>query len=173
MAIIATPGASDANSYVTLAEANAYHDVRLHNALWTAADDPTKEKALIWSTETLDANMNWKERRSEQTQALQWPRQGVHDRDGFLIDSDVVPVQVKKAQSVLAFLSIKSDVTLNADSKSPGASKVKVSSLSVDLDLKNLPGILSAAVVSLVQHLGTFSGVGANQVSKTVTLVRS
>ena len=44
--IIATPGASNANSYVTLANAETFFESRLHKTDWTDATDANKNIAL-------------------------------------------------------------------------------------------------------------------------------
>lgn len=44
----------------------------------------------------------WKGTRIGTTQALDWPRVGVYDDEGFLLDSDAVPTRVKNALYVLA-----------------------------------------------------------------------
>ena len=54
----ATPGSSTANSYITLADAEAYlADERLEAApaAWTEASDDTKSKALISATRVINA----------------------------------------------------------------------------------------------------------------------
>jgi len=74
--IVATPGASDANSFATLEEADAYLDLRLHADAWVGTED--KKRALITATRELDA-MTYQGSRLTDTQALSWPRRGVPD----------------------------------------------------------------------------------------------
>jgi len=50
---IIVPPTQDANSFTTLAEANDYHDNRLHNSEWGLASDPDKETGLIMATRLL------------------------------------------------------------------------------------------------------------------------
>lgn len=160
MTIIVTPGGSDSNSYATLAEANAYHSTRLHNSAWTNANDTTKEAALLWATRTLDSNMCWKGRKATEEQALDWPRYAVYDKDGYYIDSDVIPQQVKDAQSELAFLLIEKDRIVANECPTPGVDSLKVGSLSFSFNDKKRTNALSNSVVSLVQEFGDFCGAG-------------
>jgi hypothetical protein len=160
MTLIVTPGGADSNSYATLVEADAYHDTRLHNSEWTGATDSVKEAALIWATRTLDANFYWDGRKSTETQALDWPRSGVTDSDGYSIDSDIVPIQVKYAESELAFLLIKNDRTLAVDPNQDGVKELKINGIMLKFEIAPMQAALAASVVTLVQEFGKFIGAG-------------
>ena len=169
MALIVTPGASNANSYATLIEADAYHDTRLHNAEWTAAGDATKEAALIWATRELDANFCWYGRKATEEQSLDWPRYGMYDKDGYSIDSDIVPDQVKNAEAELAFMLIKDDRTTAADPEC-GVKSAKIDTLSVEFDKTDRQNALPDSAVALIQEFGYQCGVGlANGSSISLT----
>lgn len=159
MTIIVTPGGSDSNSYATLAEANAYHETRLHNAAWTDASDATKEAALLWATRELDSNMCWNGIRATEEQALDWPQYGQSDKDGYYIDSDIVPDQVKNAQSELAFLLIEEDRTV-ADDPCCGAQEAKAGTLSIKFDKTDRKGTISDSTLALIQEFGHACGAG-------------
>lgn len=102
MAIEATPGHASANSYVTVAETDAYFAARLISA-WGALSSPVKEAALISSTDYIDATYEtqFKGLRASSTQALAWPREGV-TVDGVEILPTVIPTRLKSAQMQLA-----------------------------------------------------------------------
>lgn len=117
MALTVTPGASNADSYATLAEADAYFTAR-GIATWTGTD-AVKEQALRRATAYLDNQYRgrWVGIRTNETQSLAWPRMGdvsLHvrdsltysllDIDGFEIPSDSVPTQIKHAQIEAALL---------------------------------------------------------------------
>lgn len=53
--IIATPGASDANSYVTLAEAETISEGFVNRSTWDAATNETKNSALVQATNDIDS----------------------------------------------------------------------------------------------------------------------
>lgn len=111
--IIATAGSATANSYITLAEADAYLEARSNVSLWDAASDATKNIALVESQRWLTV-LGWLGLRSDTVQALAWPRQNVTDPDDpnyNYFDSDEVPQRVKDAQSELALEFIKAGAT--------------------------------------------------------------
>lgn len=75
MALVATVGAADANSYVDVAEANAYFAAGVHlgSATWAGLTNDNKSAALITATRQLDRLRFWGCKYSE-LQALQFPR---------------------------------------------------------------------------------------------------
>ena len=111
MALIATLGASDANSYVTLAEAEIYFADRMHASAWAALTDEVKSALLISSSRMLDWHIKWKGSKTAQTQSMSWPRTGAIRSDGTEIDSDALPQEVKTAVYEQAFSNIVSDRT--------------------------------------------------------------
>lgn len=102
MAIEATPGHAAANSYVTVAETDAYFLAR-DVAAWAALTGAQKEASLISATDYLDATYEtqFKGLRASSTQALAWPREGV-TVDGVEIEPTVIPTRLKHAQMQLA-----------------------------------------------------------------------
>lgn len=117
MTLVATPGAANADSYVTLNEANAYFTARGVTA-WTGIDGD-KENALRRATSYLENayRERWRGLRAAQTQSLAWPRVDgernpwrqswtypLVDADGFQIAVDAVPQQVKDATCEAALL---------------------------------------------------------------------
>ena len=93
-----------ANSYQTLQEADNYFATRLYADVWSAASSSIKEQALIWAARILDTNIEWDGVRQTETQALEWPRMNVTDRNRWIIRINVIPKQVKWAQAELAQL---------------------------------------------------------------------
>jgi len=74
----------------------------------------SRELALIQATSYLDQNYKgrWLERRTDLDQALDWPRAFVDDLDGYRIDSNVVPKQVKDACAYVAGLILQGEELL-------------------------------------------------------------
>jgi hypothetical protein len=91
-------GLSNADSYVTLAEADAYALARN----WTDwnGSNQHKEAALITATAYIDASYRFKGELLVLTQALAFPRTGVTDQEGRPLTG--VPVNVKSATIELA-----------------------------------------------------------------------
>lgn len=111
MAIIIETGAGlpDAESYVSVDAADAYHASRMNTA-WAALDTPTKEGLLRDATEYMVGayRQRWKGQRTSQTQALDWPRYNVRLSDvGFgryaaYVPPNTVPIEVQNACAKLA-----------------------------------------------------------------------
>lgn len=101
LTIVATAKSSTANSYVTLAEAEAYMVGRLAVTNWDAATDDEKNRSLKMATDELE-KYEYKGIRTTQAQRLQWPRYDVLDRDGWAYDQDTVPRPIKEATYELA-----------------------------------------------------------------------
>lgn len=107
MTIITTPPAT-ANSYATLAQADAYHAGRATVA-W-AGDDAAKEAALIRATQWLDGRYRAQfpgTRLNGRAQALEWPRYGVTDMAGDAVESDTVPQEITDAVCEAAVHELK------------------------------------------------------------------
>lgn len=75
-------GKADANSYATVADANAYYDGHLYATAWTAATDDQKAVALVMATRLIDAEYQFNGTRTSPAQSLQWPRARCPDPDG-------------------------------------------------------------------------------------------
>lgn len=71
--IVATAGAADANSFVTIAEADSYFAARFGSAAWDALSPGDKEKALLHSGRDLQS-ARYKGQKKTSTQALHFPR---------------------------------------------------------------------------------------------------
>ncbi len=100
MALVAEDGTgrADAESYATVAEATARH-AAFGNTAWAAiATDALKEAALRNATlhMTQSYRTRWQGMRVNQIQGLDWPRVSVVV-DGYSVDSDIVPADVKDA----------------------------------------------------------------------------
>ena len=117
--IDATAGGANANSYITLSEANTFVEAMISStdvSKWTTGTDDTRNRALAAAAQRLDRE-RFLGARATDTQALQWPRTGVRKpdtyvntystgfpfriSDDYFTDSEI-PDQVKRAQVVLA-----------------------------------------------------------------------
>ena len=119
ISIVATAGATNANSYLTLADAQAIIDGLVEDAdvlAWAAGSTDSRNRALYTATQRLDRE-RYLGARATDTQALQWPRTGVRKPDTYIntyavgfpfrISTDYftdteIPTQIKYAQTILA-----------------------------------------------------------------------
>lgn len=127
--IDANPGETTSNSYVTLAEANAIMNARLHTDAWLDLPDQKKIASLIWATNTIDT-FHFIGRRGTQNQALLWPRTGVCDPDGYTVDPLVIPQFLKLATVEQAFSLAQTDRTV--ENTEGNYKKLKIDTLEIE-----------------------------------------
>lgn len=165
----ATAGATDANSYLTVAEADVFADERLQSSAWTGeTDTDVKERALIQATRRIDL-LTFEGEKADSDQALKWPRLDVIDDNGDEYDSDAVPDLVKRA----AFEGALWLLNQNADSTDPmaptglgGFNRAKVGPLEVEPRHGRRGGELPDHVVRMLRPVRRSMGL-------TTELVRS
>jgi len=145
-------GLANANSYVTLDDADLYHEMRLHVATWTAASDDTKEAALMWATRLLDNLIDWSGYKTSETQALRWPRSFTYDLDGYLIESSIIPDFLKSATAEYARNLIDEDPT--GDNDLAGFKKLKIDVLEIEVDKWSETGSIPLSVWNMVKQYG-------------------
>lgn len=104
MAIVVTPGASNAVAYDTAANADAYFLAR-NITTWTGTD-ADKEAALIRGTDYLENRYRgqWIGLRATEDQSLAWPRIDAVDEDGYSYESTEIPTDLKYANFEAALL---------------------------------------------------------------------
>lgn len=168
--IDATVGGANSNSYVTEAEADAYWDANFHNDTWTALSSADKQTLCIMATRTLDDWIDWIGQKSDDDQALRWPRYGVVDRDGYTIDSDVLPQFLKNATSELANHLYTYNPSSSPDTQ--GFSRIKVDVLELVIDKADRDGetVIPDSVLAMVEYYGQVRERGG---PSTVSLVRA
>ena len=81
-------GLATATSYIDRAAATTYHRLR-GNDLWADADVNDQCVALIRATQYLDTRWIWLDTILVETQALQFPRYDLENRDGYDVGSSV------------------------------------------------------------------------------------
>lgn len=161
LVIVETPGASNANSYVSAAEADTYFAARPGSTAWTGeADADTKAAALIYATVRIDEEQ-FKGRSTKplpdratsgDTQALEWPRAGVSDGEGWYYDQDTVPVCVKRATMEVALAMLAGGFDLE-DTGLEGFDEVVVGPLKVTPRHARKAGALPASARRELRHV--------------------
>ena len=162
--IVATAGATNANSYCTLVESNTYHDTHLYATTWTDGEDDNKIIALIWATRLLDEQYDWVGQKVSSDQALRWPRADVTDRDGWAVDSATIPQFLKNATAELARQLMTSDRFGTRDSAQAGIKSVQAGSVAVEFDSLDRIEVFPEAVESMVSFYTTGSQLGGIEV---------
>lgn len=118
MAIVVEDGTgkSDAETLISVADADAYFAAR-GNTIWAAiATDAEKEQLLRKASDYILGTYGprWAGIRLLSTQALDWPRVGVV-ADGWLVNSDEVPNLVANASAELALQANSGDLLVNTE----------------------------------------------------------
>lgn len=152
--LVATAGASNANTYITLADADTYHDSHSYATTWTSATDDQQKVALVWATRLLDAHYQWVGTIASDTQSLRWPRAATYDRDGRLLANDEIPEAIEFATAELARHLLASDRTA-PEGVGRAEKRMKVGGLEVEYfnatSTKAYP--VPDAVYDLIRHL--------------------
>lgn len=129
--VIATAGASNSNSYLTVAGADAMADDCLGTLAWSTASTDNRGRALIMATRYLD-QLTWIGSRASSTQALAWPRTEAACGE-WSIKDDEIPAPIKQATFDLAEALLSSPALLSGR----GAGNAEL-----------IPGIPNASLVS-------------------------
>ena len=169
MALDATLGGASANSYVTVAEADAYFATSFGRTAWGSASAANKEIVLIESTRLLDLLVSWKGYVKSDTQALRWPRTHVPNIDGRYISDSIVPKDVKNAVFELAY-SLLSNGGFQASENE--LAKVKVGPVSIDFSDTVKSNGLPKMVRDMIARWGEYAVTSSNSVH-TVGLLRT
>ncbi len=173
-ALNTTPGHASANSYVTLAEASTYVDDNVvssdNRTTWTSASDDDRTRALTFATTLLDKSVEWDGCKATEEQALQWPREGVLDDNGFSVDETIIPLAVKKAQTETALWLLQNGGEIPQLASSQFDS-LKVGAITLDFNEKagvRAQKILPEYIGYLLIGLGIVKQVGGLQVAKLI-----
>ena len=172
MALVTTPSADNADSYATLADANAYF-ASIGETKWTGSD-AVKENALRRATNYLDNQYRgkWRGVRTLASQALAWPRAGVVDGDGFDLPLGEIPVQVQRATmeaALLVITGVKLEPVLDRGGAIKSVSK-RVGALGKEIVYQDGAPVMTriVAIEGLLRDIVT-SSPGASSGSLSVT----
>lgn len=134
--IDSTVGGVDANSYVTVVEADAYFDTRLNATAWSGSTTDVKTRALIQACthlETLEWDPEMVGWPTSTTQKLRFPAIGVMKRHHLAFyGENEIPDFVKLLQFEQALFELRSDRT--ADPAGRGLLRVKADVLEAEFD---------------------------------------
>ncbi|QLB44473.1 DnaT-like ssDNA-binding protein [Mannheimia pernigra] len=107
-------------SYLTLEQANAYHDIRMSREAWNALSDQEKQQRLVSASDFLDFNYRFSGEKAEPAQEREFPRKG--------FEAVGIP---KAVQFAVCELALQENLTENQEAK---MSSVRVGPVSVNYD---------------------------------------
>ncbi|MFH1981041.1 MAG: DnaT-like ssDNA-binding protein [Pseudomonadota bacterium] len=152
-------GLATANSYCTLAEAEAYHASRPYNTAWSSvtgdAADATKEAALMWATRLIDMNFEWEGERAAAAQALSWPRcDAINWNDPFqsYFSPAELPSFLKPAIAELAMWVLASD--RNAENAATGIDEMVLGPLEFKFNSRDQRPVIPVIVQQMLSMFG-------------------
>jgi len=121
-------GIADANTYQTLAGANAYHEASVTAAQWQAKTEPERNAALVQATRILDTQFRFIGLRTHPTQPLCFPRTGLV-LDGLLVEPQTMPKILLDAQAEIALALLNAGAFQVASPSAGGADVIKAVSV--------------------------------------------
>ena len=127
----ATVGGPLANSYCTIAEADAYWASRVRPDEWVNRAADTKCRTLTQATRLLDDYVDWAGVPATYTQLLAWPRWGLWTVAGNPIQPTVLPDQLKWATAELARVLMVEDPQVPLDIITQGIKSVTAGPVAV------------------------------------------
>ena len=92
------------DSYVTVAEADAYHAIRPSATTWAALSEPEKEQRLVAASDYLDSQYIFNGKKTDENQPREFPRNG----------NTEIPTAIKKSVFELA---LQDSLTSNASAE--------------------------------------------------------
>lgn len=162
-------GLDNAESYISVADADTYFSTMRGNASEYASDwlsddttDAIKEACLRWATRLVDKLVVWDGSKSTTTQKLRWPRSYVLDDEGDPIPGDTIPDDLKwsVAEQARALLV---DAT-RVDDQEVGLSSLEVATIKLVFDKYDRIGALHAQAKSYLTSFGKPMSSGAREV---------
>lgn len=173
-------GVANANTYASRATGDAFADAHLYATNWTSATDARKDAALAMATRLIDQEIQFVGYKSNELQALQWPRTNVPDPDlgeivaghprftaGYYLASNVVPAAVVNAACELAIQLLGQNRT--GDAQGAGIKRVRIEG-AMEVEFEGAPtGVLTRDVIHLLAKYGQPVGAG----SRAVKLART
>lgn len=165
-------GVAGANSYVSIADADAFHEAR-GNSDWTdvsSSPDQGKAAALIRGTAYIDAKYRARfpgSRTNGRDQTLEWPRTDACDAEGEEISSDEIPQEIKDAVCEAALRELSEAGSLMPDVDAGGLEKrIKAGSVEIER-FANGPAAPSFSIIDGILS-GILKGTGSIYTARAV-----
>jgi len=149
-------GSATAESYISVADASTYHTARGNTAWAGLASDTVREQCLRKATDYMRQayRSRWQGYKVNEDQALDWPRYDV-EVEGWGVDSDIVPEEVKRA---CAELALKASAAELAPDLTQGVTSETVGPISVTYDKNSPQRVRYAAIDAMLAPFLTSGG---------------
>lgn len=159
-------GLTNSDSYVSVAEADAYATAR-NLTKWNGSN-ANKEAALISATQFIEATYRFKGSILKLTQSLSWPRTHVWDSDLRTLEG--VPRQIKQATIELAIVALTQPLVASPEVAAIKRKKVKAGSVETETEyavsggsnVDASPSVFAERILSDLIKSGSSSGLGGS-----------
>lgn len=161
----------NANSYVSFADALAYFQ-SVGDTVFTSAASDDQASALVRACYGLGYWLNgrWLGRRASPLQALDWPRCGVQDSDGYWLPNNIVPPKIVRAQCEIAKIELTTPFIQVKVDRDDMQQSVKVGPIDISYR-SNAPSITYwPQIIAMVQD---YALVGIVPINATIGLTDS
>ena len=160
-------GLADANSYAAVADGDAYHEGHLYADAWTAANNASKETALVMATRLIDEFIQFNGVKRSTAQSLQWPRRNCPDPDSKeAVSESVIPPALVNATAELARALLKADRTDDPDGEGLRAMSIE-GALAIEFDKDDRRKVLTLRVQVMLAKFGFFRSGRSGMVTLT------
>lgn len=174
-ALIATPGAANANAYIDVTTADQFHldhpqfGTTAATGLWSGASADQKVQAILWATKLMDRQFIWNGSIVNTIQVLLWPRSGlVQTNDWNVLDNTTIPDLVAFATAEYARQLLMSERLLDSDIQTQGLTSLRVGSLAMTFKQDVIAKQVPDAVVRLIpEQWGYLRGSRARRLMRT------
>lgn len=159
-------GKANAESYISVSDADTYFSARAVPTEWAAATTAEKEGALRYATRWIDDRYAWPGTIHLTTQALAWPRAWAYDREGRDLTAQV-PDRVAEATAEAAVLDLQGSLrTLTLD-RGGAIQSETVGPLSTSY----FPGAAALPSFPFIDQI--LAGIASKRSTQPVVLVRA
>jgi hypothetical protein len=181
--VVATAGASNANSYISVATADDLANLYLGTLEWSSASADNKGRALIMATRYLD-ELSWIGTKASTTQALLWPRLDAACGN-WIFAANEIPQPVKQATFDLADALLNNNTLLSGTGTGsaelipgiPNANLKRARVDVIDVEFASVQQAEAKNALNVVPHLAQVLGClclsKARSAVGTVTVLRS
>lgn len=145
-------GLTTAESYISVAGADAYVGNTFFSGSWLTTSTPDKEKLLKNATRLIDSFYDFKGEKKVAASALRWPRTGVYDNDGVEVSSTSVPNGV--AYSTVEMAIALQNNNFLAENDARGISNIKVDVIEIQFERSEKTWKIPSSVSHYLRGLG-------------------
>lgn len=149
-------GVSGANSYATVANADTFFEGQIYKDQWIRASAAQKAQALGMATSTLDTLVAWDGTKKDKDNALEWPRTGVFEKNGFSVSDTTIPAFLKEA-TYLTALSFLED-NRREEYGDAGVDEITIEGINMKFNKTDRSGVLPHYVMMIVEDYGRIKG---------------